>query len=175
MLRPSSGSEIPAMTKLVAEAAFAQRSLCMALRDELGPVFVDEAFAGLYPELGQPSERPGQLALVTVLQYVENLTDRQAADAVRSRIDWKYALGLELTDAGFHYSVLSEFRQRLLAGGSESLLLDKLLECCLDKGLLGGKHKQRTDSTHVVAAVRSLTLLELVGQTLRWDSRHQLA
>jgi transposase len=139
----------------------------MKMRDELGPIFEDTAFAHLYPNLGQPAESPGRLALVTVMQFVENLTDRQAADAVRGRIDWKYALGLELSDAGFHYSVLSEFRQRLVSAGAERMLLEKLLECCSAKGLLGGKHKQRTDSTHVLAAIRSLTLVELVGETMR--------
>lgn len=101
------------------------------------------------------------------MQYVDNLTDRQAAQAVRERISWKYALGLELTDPGFHYSVLSEFRQRLVAGSAERRLLDKLLERCAARGLLKGKKKQRTDSTHVLAAIRTLTLLELVGETMR--------
>ena len=101
------------------------------------------------------------------MQFLEDLSDRQAADAVRSRIDWKYMLGLTLEDPGFDYSVLSEFRQRLLEGKSEAILLDKLLERCEDLGLLKGKKKQRTNSTHVIAAVRALSLLELVGETMR--------
>jgi transposase len=117
--------------------------------------------------LGQPAESPARLALITVMQFIENLTDRQAAQAVRDRIDWKYALVLELSDPGFHYSILSEFRQRLLDYGAERLLLEKLLECCNAKGLLQGKKKQRTDSTHVLAAIRALTLLELAGETMR--------
>lgn len=167
MLTPSYNTEIPAQTKLVAEAAFPKGNLLMTLRDQLGPIFADEVFAPLYPNLGQPAESPARLALVTVMQFVENLTDRQAADAVRGRIDWKYALGLELSDAGFHYSVLSEFRQRLVSAGAERVLLEKLLEQCRVQGLLGGKQKQRTDSTHVLAAIRSLTLVELVGETMR--------
>jgi len=155
------------MTRLVAQAAFPKGSLAMTLRDELGPLFDDTLFVNLYPALGQPAVSPARLALVTILQYVEGLPDREAADAVRARIDWKYALGLELSDAGFHYSVLSEFRQRLVAHDQARLLLDTLLEHCREKGLLEGKSKQRTDSTHVVAAIRSLSLLELVGETMR--------
>ncbi|GIK38904.1 MAG: hypothetical protein BroJett011_27370 [Chloroflexota bacterium] len=101
------------------------------------------------------------------MQFIENLTDRQAAEAVRGRIDWKYALGLDLTDPGFDFSVLSEFRQRLIEGGVERRLLETLLERCATKGLLGGKKKQRTDSTHVLAAIRMLNLVELVGETMR--------
>lgn len=167
MLQPNRNMAIPELTKLVAQAAFPNGSLFITLRDELGPVFEDEAFAAFYPSLGQPAESPGRLAMVTVMQFAENLTDRQAADAVRGRIDWKYALGLELSDPGFHYSVLSEFRQRLVSQGAERTLLEAVLDCCTAKGLLGGKVKQRTDSTHVLAAIRSLTLLELVGETMR--------
>jgi transposase len=107
------------------------------------------------------------LALVTVLQFLEHLSDREAAEAVRARIDWKYALGLELTDPGFHFSVLTEFRARLVAGAAEQLLLDRLLERFQQRGLVKARGKQRTDSTHVLAAVHSLHLLELVGETLR--------
>jgi transposase len=167
MLQPSRSTDVPELTKLVAQAAFPNGSIFMTIRDELGTVFEDEAFTDLYPSLGQPAESPARLALVTVMQFVENLTDRQAADAVRGRIDWKYALGLELSDPGFHYSVLSEFRQRLVTGDAERILLEALLERCAAKGLLGGKKRQRTDSTHVLAAIRSLTLLELVGETMR--------
>jgi transposase len=177
MLQPQQRTEIPEMTRVVAKTAFPKGSIFMTLRDELGPVFEDERFADLYPGTGQPSKSPARLAMVTIMQFLENLTDRQAADAVRGRIDWKYGLGLELTDPGFHYSVLSEFRQRLVTGGAESLLLDVLLEQCEAKGLLGGKKKQRTDSTHILAAVRSLTWTELVGETMRraLDSIAQVA
>jgi transposase len=102
-----------------------------------------------------------------VLQYTEGLTDRQAANAVRERIDWKYSLGLDLTDTGFDFSVLSEFRKRLVDEGAETLLLDRLLEVCKKRGWLKAGGKQRTDSTHVLARVRSLSNLECVGETLR--------
>lgn len=86
---------------------------------------------------------------------------------MRSRIDWKYALGLELTDPGFDFSVLCEFRARLIAGGQEQMLLDNLLELCLNRGWLKARGKQRTDSTHVLGAIRTLNRLECVGETLR--------
>jgi hypothetical protein len=105
--------------------------------------------------------------LVTIMQFRENLADRQAAEAVRARIDWKYLLSLELTDPGFDFSVLSEFRDRLLDGNAEGLLLDQLLERCRALGLLTARGQQRTDSTHVLAAIRVLNRLELVAETLR--------
>lgn len=167
MLRPESNTDIPDLTRLVAHHAFPNGSLIITMRDELGPIFDDASFADLYASTGQPAESPARLALVTVMQFIENLSDRQAADAVRGRIDWKYALGLELSDAGFDFSVLSEFRGRLVKGNQERLLLDRILACCDEKGLLKGKTKQRTDATHVLAAVRQLSLIELLGETVR--------
>ncbi|MEO0935999.1 MAG: transposase, partial [Cyanobacteria bacterium J06641_2] len=106
-------------------------------------------------------------ALATILQYIEGLTDRQTADSVRTRIDWKYLLCLELTDSGFHHTVLSEFRTRLIAGEAEALILDKLLKLCQEKGWLKSRMRQRTDSTHVLGAIRAITRLECAGETLR--------
>src|SRR5687767_7658718 len=120
----------------------------MQLRDGFSEPFRDEDFSRFYPARGQPGFTPWRLALVTVLQFLEHLSDRQAADAVRARIDWKYALGLELTDPGFHFSALSEFRSRLVAGGAEHLLLDTMLERFKARGLVRARGKQRTDSTH---------------------------
>jgi len=167
MLKPENDYPIPEETAKVAKAAFPNGNIYLTLRDTLGPIFADELFKDLYPTLGQPAESPGRLALITLLQYLEDLSDRQAAEAVRSRIDWKYLLGLSLEDPGFDFSVLSEFRQRLLEGKAEALLLEKLLERCEAMDLLKGKKKQRTDSTHVIAVVRALSLLELVGETMR--------
>jgi len=95
------------------------------------------------------------------------LTDRQAVDAVRGRIDVTYLLGRELTDEGFDVSILSEFRDRLGDGGAEQILLDALLDRCKTMGLVKPRGKQRTDSTNVLAAVRALNRLEGVGETLR--------
>src|SRR4051794_35395705 len=114
-------------TARVARAAFPKGNVYMTMRDQLGPLFEDEQFADLFPPQGQPAEAPWRLALVTVMQFAEGLSDRQAADAVRIRIDWKYALGLDLTDEGFDFSILSEFRARLLANGAEQRLFETLL------------------------------------------------
>src|SRR3954463_14028632 len=166
-LHPNPIGEIPSETARVARAAFPKGTVVMRLRDEFSTLYQDEDFRALYPSKGQPALTPWRLALVTVFQFLEHLSDRQAAEAVRARIDWKYALGLELTDSGFHFSVLTEFRARLVAGAAEQLLLDRLLERFQQRGLVKARGKQRTDSTHVLAAVHSLHLLELAGETLR--------
>jgi transposase len=167
MLKPEKNVAIPKMTQIVAKAAFPKGNIFITMRDELGPIFEDATFTELYPGLGQPAESPARLALVTLMQYVENLTDRKAAEAVRGRIDWKYALGLELSDPGFDYWVLSEFRLRLVEGAAIQLLLEQMLVRCEARGLLKGKKQQRTDSTHILAAIRVLNRLELVGETMR--------
>ena len=166
-LRPEPIGAIPAETARVARAAFPRGTVATRLRDEFSALYEDEDFRDLYPTRGQPGLAPWRLALVTILQFSEHLSDRQAADAVRARIDWKYALGLELTDPGFHFSVLTEFRTRLIAGGGEQRLLDRMLARFKARGLVKARGKQRTDSTHVLAAVHDLHLLELVAETLR--------
>jgi len=166
-LRLSPVEPVPEETARVARAAFPQGNLYVTLRDTLGTIFSDADFAALFPSCGQPALSPWRLALVTIMQFRETLTDRQAADAVRARIDWKYLLGLALTDPGFHFSVLSAFRDRLLLRGAEELLLETLLRRCQACGLLKAHGQQRTDATHVWAAIRVLNRLELLGETLR--------
>jgi transposase len=166
-LKPTAIEPVPTTTAQVARAAFPRGNVYLILRDELGTIFNDADFTDLYPNHGQPGLSPWRLALVTVLQFRENLSDRQAAEAVRARIDWKYLLGLELTDPGFDYSVLSEFRARLSTGDASERVLEKLLAHCQAQGLLRAGGRQRTDATHVLAAVRVLNRLELVAETLR--------
>ena len=166
-LHPELIGAIPTETARVARAAFPSGTVIMRLRDEFDSLYEDGDFRRLYPIRGQPGLAPWRLALVTVFQFLEHLSDRQAADAVRGRIDWKYALGLELTDPGFHFSVLTEFRARLVTGKAEHLLLDRMLERFKARGLVRARGKQRTDSTHILAAVHDLHLLELVAETLR--------
>ena len=166
-LCPQKIEPIPEETVRVAQAAFPKGSPYLTLRDQLGTMFQDDDFTDLYPNKGQSALTPWRLALVTIMQFRENLSDRQAAEAVRARIDWKYLLGLDLTDPGFDFSVLSEFRDRLIVGNAEALLLDKLLECCRTQGLLKARGRQRTDSTHVLASIRVLNRIELVAETLR--------
>src|SRR3982751_1787300 len=166
-LHSQAPSSVPEETQRVARAAFPKGILCLRIGDQLGPLYRDAQFADLFPTRGQPAASPARLALASVLQYVEGLSDRQAADAVRARIDWKYALALELTDPGFDHTVLSEFRSRLVQGQAELQLLDTLLQRCRDLGLIRQRGRQRTDSTHVLAAVRVLHRLERVGETMR--------
>lgn len=156
-LKPRQVTAVPKETMRVAQAAFPKGNLYLTLRDKLGSIFQDEDFVDLFPKEGQPAVPPWRLALVTILQFRENLSDRQAAETLRGRIDWKYLLGLKLTDAGFDFSVLSEFRQRLLEGGQEAILLEKLLEHCRGLGLLQERGKQRTDATRVLAAIRVMS------------------
>ena len=173
-LRPQPIGSIPEQTVRVAHAAFPKGHPSLTLRDRLGTLFQDEDFATLFPAWGSPGLPPWRLALVTLMQFRENLADRQAAEAVRARIDWKYLLGLDLTDPGFDFSVRSEFRDRLLAGSAAGLLLDKLLERCRTMGWLTARGQQRTNSTHVLAAIRVMNRLELVAETLR-ATRNELA
>jgi transposase len=167
LLPDSSSTPIPELTVQVARAAFPKGNTFISMRDTLGTVFCNQDFAQLFSERGQPGLAPWRLALITIMQFVEGLSDRQAAEAVRSRIDWKYALSLELSDPGFDFSVLCEFRSRLISGAAETLLLDKFLERFKELGLLKAGGRQRTDSTHVLAAVREIGRLECVTETLR--------
>ncbi|MDF4249769.1 IS1182 family transposase [Streptomyces sp. WMMB303] len=166
-MQPKGSGEIPAETVRVARAAFPKGSLAIRLRDGLGPLFTDEEFADLFPARGRHAWSPAGLALVSVLQFVEGLTDRQAAEAVRARIDVKYALGLELDDPGFNFSVLSEFRDRLAQADGGRRVLDGILTAAREKGLVKKAGRARTDSTHVLSAARDLCWLEMVAETLR--------
>ncbi|MET8406478.1 IS1182 family transposase [Streptomyces sp900116325] len=141
--------------------------LAVRVRDRFGELFADDQFAVAFGQRGKPGWSPGRLALVTVLQKAENLTDRQAAEAVRTSLTWKYALGLDLKDPGFDHSVLSEFRSRVVTHGLEEKVLDLLLAELVRQGLLETGGKQRTDSTHVISAVRDLSQLDLAGEAVR--------
>lgn len=167
MLNPQRDYDIPEETQRIAQAAFPKGNPYMHLRDAMGSVYEDEVFAPLFSPIGQLALAAWRLAWVTVLQFAEGLTDRQAADAVRARIDWKYVLGLPLDDPGFDYSVLSEFRGRLLAHESEYMLLEQLLERAKAQGWLKAGRRQRTDSTYILAAIQRLNRIELVGQTMQ--------
>src|SRR5258708_14051264 len=166
-LKPQAIYPVPAETARVARAAYPKGNVYLQMRDVLGSIYADEDFADLFPKHGQPTEAPWRLALVTGLQFVENLSDQRAADAVRGRLDWKYLLGLELTDAGFDASVLSEFRARLIDQHAEERLLEKMLTLFQQKGWLKARGRQRTDSTHVLAKIRALNRVLCVWETMR--------
>src|SRR5258708_20625248 len=146
-LKPEPIASVPKETARIAHAAYPHGNIYLQLRDTFGTIYQDEHFVGLYPRRGQPAEAPWRLALVSVMQFREGLSDRQAANAVRGRMDWKYLLGLELRDPGFASSVLSEFRQRLLTNEKELLVFDLFLTQLRERGYLKMRGQQRTDST----------------------------
>src|SRR5258706_3314646 len=158
---------IPELTSRMAHASFPKGTLAMDLRDALGSIYEDADFAHLFPRRGRAAEAPWRLALVTVLEAVENLLERQAVQMVQGRLDWKYALALPLDDQGFDPSILVDFRQRLLAHGAQDLLLEPILQVCREHKWLKAGGKQRTDSSFVLAKVRGLSSLESVGESLR--------
>ncbi len=166
-MTPHGLKPIPEETRRLVQRLIPKGTLVTQLRDALGPIYSDEHFAHLFPKRGRPAEAPWQLALVTVLQAIEGLTDRQAAEYVRTRIDWLYALALPLDDPGFDYSILTDFRQRLLSAQAQDLILEPILQLCRQRGWLKARGKQRTDATAVLARVRALSSLESVGESMR--------
>lgn len=139
----------------------------MRLREIVGTIFDDSEFADLFSRRGKPAETPWRLALVCIIQYLEALTDRQAADAVRARVDVKYLLGLDVSDPGFDFTVLSEFRSRLVEHQAERRLFELLVAKLSEQGYIKKRGIQRTDSTHILAAVHRYHRVELLPETLR--------
>lgn len=166
-LKPHGLEPIPEETRRLIQRLCPKGTMVTQLRDALGPIYSDEHFVQLFPTRGRPATAPWRLALVTVLQAIEGLTDRQAAEAVRTRIDWLYALALPLDEPGFDYSILTDFRQRVLAAGAQDLLLEPILQLSRERGWLKARGKQRTDATAVLARVRALSSLESVGESMR--------
>jgi transposase len=166
-MKPQGLEPIPEETRLLVQRLSPKGTMVTQLRDALGPIYSDEQFAHLFPKRGRPAEAPWRLALVTVLQAVEGLTDRQAAACLHTRLDWLYALALPLDEPGFDDSILSDFRQRLLSAQAEDLMLEPILQLCRERGWLKAGGKQRTDATAVLARVRALTSLESVGESMR--------
>lgn len=166
-MKPQGLEPIPEETVRVVRKALRKGTMITQLRDSLGPIYDDQAFAHLFPKRGRKAEAPWRLALITVFQFLENLSDRQAAEMVRSRLDWKYALSLPLEEEGIDFSILSDFRRRLSEAGAEDLILSPILQLARERGWLKAGGKQRTDSTHVLSAVRQLHRLESVGEAMR--------
>jgi transposase len=166
-LRPEPLPPIPDATAAAVRAAFPKGNLYVDLRAEFSTLYHDQLFADLYPPEGRPVEvAPWRLALVVVMQYIEGLTDRQAADAVRRCMDWKYALSLDLGDPGFDFTLLHDFRQRWLTHEAAQRLLDTCLTTCKARAWLKARGTQRTDSTHVLAAIRTLHRVEYVLEAM---------
>jgi transposase len=160
-LKPEPDLTVPANTLQVAKAVFTKGNPYLTLHNELGPIFEDADFAELFSKVGQSAIPPWRLALVTIMQFRETLSDQQAAEAVRSRIDWKYLLRLELNDSGFHYSVLNQFRGCLIAGNIKQQLFDKVLERSVSL-----KHvaSNAPIPRECWARIRAMKHLEVVGE-----------
>ncbi|MFB6947352.1 MULTISPECIES: transposase [unclassified Streptomyces] len=166
-MRSRSGEQVPSLTARIARASNADGTTAMWVRDRLEGLWHDEDFVGWYPRDGRPGLSPAQLATVCVLQFLLGLSDRQATEAVRCGIDFKYAPAMELDDPGFHHSGLSDFRERLTRDDRADRLLDLALARLKEAGLVRGRTTQRTDSTHVLAAARDLTRLEPITELVR--------
>jgi transposase len=174
-LRPELLPPIPDVTAAAVRAAFPKGNLYINLRAEFGTLSTDQLFADLYPPEGRPVEvAPWRLALVVVMQYMEGLTDRQAADAVRRCMEWKYALSLDLHDPGFDFTLLHDFRERIVAHEAGQRFLDTFLTTCKARGWIKARGTQRTDSTHILAAIRTLHRLECVLEAMH-DALNQLS
>jgi transposase len=158
---------VPEEAARVARTALPPGHLSLMRRDELGTRFTDDDFAALFPPRGHPAEAPWRLALVTIRPYVEEVSARQAAEAVRGRIDGTYALRLARTDPGFDSTVVSEFRPSLGMGSAAQRLLDAILDSCRERKWLKARGRQRPDRTHVLARMRAVNCFEGVWEPLR--------
>lgn len=158
---------MPCETAAVGKALLKADSAYRLIGDQLFGQFSEQDYADLYSLEGKPGISPVILAFVTVFQFMEKLPDRQAAESLRMRIDWKYALHLPLTYEGFDFSVLSEFRDRLIEHEAEGRVFETLVQAFRAMGLIKARGKQRTDSIAMLTKVRRLSRLELVVETLR--------
>ena len=160
-------AEIPAQTAAVGQKVLAPTNPYRGIGDHLADILDDAPFAALYDTTGRAAVSPSRLALVTLFQFMENIPDREAAEQVVVRLDWKYALHLPLADTGFDFSCLCYFRRRLLQQAQERLVFEQILGKIQALGCVKKRGKQRTDSTAVLGAVRQLSALETVTETLR--------
>jgi transposase len=165
-LKESFPKEIPPTTRELVTPILPKNSVCRLLGDEGERLVDEEALSQMYHVEGRGGINPVILSFVLILQYLENIPDRQAALMVVMRMDWKYALRQELTWGGFDYSNLCNFRKRLYAHGQEFIVFEQLISYLKKAGYIKSK-KQRTDATHVLGAIERMSRLELVWETLR--------
>lgn len=165
-LKQAFPKEIPARTRDAVEAMLPADSVCRLLGEKAEEIIDESALAAMYHQTGRGGINPVLLCFVLVLQFLDKLPDRRTAEMVKVRMDWKYALRQELNWPGFDYSSLCNFRKRLYAHGQEYLMFEQVLAYLSKSGYVQSK-RQRTDATHVLAAVERLSRLELVWETLR--------
>ncbi len=166
-LKTQSPWPMPEETGRIGKLLLRENDPYRLMGDQLFAKWKEEEFADLYASEGKPGYSPVILAFVSVFQFMERLADRQAAQALRMRLDWKYALHLPLEDAGFDFSVLSEFRDRLIEGQAEVRVFEKLVAEIRAMGLIKERGKQRSDSIAMLVKVRRLSRIETVVETLR--------
>lgn len=166
-LRIRTNTEIPEDTATLGRKLLKANSRYRVIGDHLPEIVCDEDFADIYAPTGRNAVSPALLSMVTIFQFLEDVPDREAAEMVVIRVDWKYALHLPLDYAGFHPTDLCNFRKRLVENEQEALVFDSMLKKVKALGFLKKKGKQRTDSTHVLAVVQKLSRLELVTETMR--------
>ncbi len=167
-VRPRLGIGVPELTARVARASNPAGTTAMWVRDRLEGLWAAEDFAGWSPRAGWPGISPAQLATVSMLQFLLDLCDRDAAEAVRCRIGFTCAPGPGLGDPGFRHSVLGNVRGRLLEEeGRRTGSLTWPWPGVKEAGLVHERTTQRIGSTHVLAAVRDLPRLELVTEAVR--------
>jgi len=159
--------EVPGETARLVEPLLADDSVYRLVAECVDEFLSDEQFIELYANEGRPGINPVLLSLVTVFQFLEKLPDRAAAEMAVMRMDWKYALRQPLDWRGFHYSDLCNFRKRLLGQGQESMVFEHLLDYLRERGLVRAGGKQRTDTTHILGAVKQLGDIEVIGEGVR--------
>lgn len=158
---------IPEATRAVVEQFLSEDSVYWLVGQEGDQIIRDADFEDMYSDEGRPGINPVVLSFVTVFQYLEKLPDRRAAEMVRVRLDWKYALRQELDWSGFNYSDLCNFRKRLLENEKERLIFDRVVTYLQERGHIKARGKQRTDSTYILGNVMYLSRLEIVWETIR--------
>ncbi len=159
-------AHVPVETARFVEPLLSEESIYRFIGQQIDQIIGDADFAAMYAEAGRPGVNPVLLALVTVFQFLEKLPDRAAAQMAVMRLDWKYALRQSLDWTRFHYSDLCNFRKRLLEHESERSVFERVVTYLRESGYVQAGGKQRTDSTHILGAVRDLSTVELVRETL---------
>jgi transposase len=149
------------------EPLLGEGSLYQFVGQEIGKILTDDDFEAMYASDGRSGINPVVLSLVTVFQFVEKLPDRAAAQMAVMRLDWKYALRQELGWKGFHYSDLCNFRKRLMQHDRENQVFEKVVAYLREQGYIKAGGPQRTDSTHILGAVRALSTIDLARETIR--------
>jgi Transposase domain (DUF772) len=155
---------LPADSAHAAKSVFNIENLYVAIGDQLDSLCADLRWDDVNAFGDMPAQTSFILAMVTVFQFAENVPDSQAADAVRMRMDWKYALHLPMDYPGFPSSELGAFRQGLSGNKAGQRVFQQMLAHLAKLGLLRSRDKRQADVGHVLAAVETLSRVEKVTE-----------